>query len=507
MKSKGFTLIELLIVITILSILAIIGFAVLGNSGGKVRNARRKADVDVIAKAYEAKYDSKKDQYSMLVEASDFVGGKAPHPPENSNGNYEGYNVGFTNGKADNFLVCAKLEGAPVNTTCSPSNTYCYCRASSQGTSVTTTVNGQGTPVVAAPARTATPALSQTSLPPLSPADLADAYSPKVLLLIYNPIIESQGGRRLTEVKAWNDPAVLTNTFINSMSAVSRGFVNYRVAETIVLDAYPVHEVDPADPLYVVNGFVYDDASYLACVASLPGGQSCYKPNQGDGAGYLADYRRMIQAADACTKRNNGTIDELWIWGGPGFGFWESNLAGPGAFYYNSGPTTGTTCNKLLPIMGFNYEVPEARMWEDFAHRTESTMTMVFDITWTAGYDVISATAQNDWDRFTILDSQSPGNGGCGNAHTSVNSLLVSEKYDWTSTNTTRSNCRNFANYPNLGGTTENINCNVWGCTDLGYFKDWFFKYLPINPGSNNGKLNNWWKYLVDPQGTFISGS
>lgn len=364
------------------------------------------------------------------------------------------------------------------------------------------------TPVLPAlsptPGVSASPSASPAPTPP--PANLTGAYSPKVLLLIYNPIIESQGGRRLTAVEGWNDPVSLTNTFINSMNTASRGFVNYQVAETLVLDAFPVHEVDPADPQYSVNGFVYDDASYLTCAASNFSRLSCYKPNQEQGAGYLADYRRMIQAADACTKRNNGTIDELWIWGGPGFGFWEANLAGPNAFYYNSGPTTGTTCTKLLPIMGFAYHVEEARMWEDFAHRLESTMKRVFG-SWAADYGVTSATAQHDWDRFTMLDNQSSGNGGCGNAHTSVNSTQVSGAYDWSSTNTTRSSCRNFANYPNLGNTTENINCNAWGCTDLGYFKDWLFKYLPNNSGSDNGKLNNWWKYLVDPQRTIIDGS
>jgi len=54
-KTKGFTLIELLIVIAILSILAVIGFAVYSNLGAqaKSRNITRKADLDAISTALE----------------------------------------------------------------------------------------------------------------------------------------------------------------------------------------------------------------------------------------------------------------------------------------------------------------------------------------------------------------------------------------------------------------------------------------------------------------------
>ncbi|WP_322488133.1 hypothetical protein [Chloroflexus sp.] len=58
-------------------------------------------------------------------------------------------------------------------------------------------------------------------------------------------------------------------------------------------------------------------------------------------------------AFDICGKANRGEIDEVWIYNGPYFGFFESSLVGPNAFRYNSPPVAMPhTCNRLIPIMG-----------------------------------------------------------------------------------------------------------------------------------------------------------
>ncbi|MEK7521369.1 MAG: hypothetical protein AAB599_01025, partial [Patescibacteria group bacterium] len=171
-------------------------------------------------------------------------------------------------------------------------------------------------------------------------AQSVNSVQGKVLLLIYNPIIESHGGKRLAEVVGWNNPDQLTTSFLGSVSDISGGGANYTIVERVELDKFPKH----------VDGFQYTDESFLNCLAKRDK-VACHKPGQEDGFGYLADYREMIAEVDACGKRNRDEITELWIWGGPYFGFWESNLAGPPSkvFYYNSGATTGTSCEKLLP--------------------------------------------------------------------------------------------------------------------------------------------------------------
>lgn len=306
--------------------------------------------------------------------------------------------------------------------------------------------------------------------------EASTTYSPKVLLLIYNPILETQGNQKLTTYKGWNDPASLSQTLVNTFSTASSGKVNYQIVETIELDAIPVK----------TDGFQYTDDTYLTCVNS--GGSQCHSP---DGANYLS----LIAAADACPKRNAGQIDELWIWGGPWFGFWESNLAGPNAFWYNSNPTSGSTCTKLLPIMGFNYERGQPEALESFGHRLESTMRYVYG-SW-------SAQDTHNWNKFTLLDVDLPGKGGCGNAHLAVNAE-TNTGYNTTSTRVVPSRCEDFLNYPNLTNTFVDTSCSTWNCNNLDYFK-WWYSHLPKFDGIGlDGKYSNWWTYVVDPQTTII---
>ncbi len=64
---KGFTLIELLVVVAILAILAVIGATVFNNVQVNARDARRKSDIDAIAKAFEANKVQNSSTYSGLA--------------------------------------------------------------------------------------------------------------------------------------------------------------------------------------------------------------------------------------------------------------------------------------------------------------------------------------------------------------------------------------------------------------------------------------------------------
>lgn len=324
----------------------------------------------------------------------------------------------------------------------------------------------------AKPSATTTP--SQSGNPPNSTPGTnqpsPNRINSKIFLLIFNPIIESQGNKKLTQVKSWNNPDSLTNSFINSIRSSSEDTVKYSIAQKEEIDAIPVK----------ADGFAYTDESYLNC---LNNSTTCHQPD-------LANYQKFIADYGICEKLNSGEINELWVWGGPYFGYWEANLAGPNAFWYNSPPTANTSCNKLLPIMGFSYERGEAEMFEDLSHRVEATMTKVY-----GGWSADEATA---WNQFTLLDVDKPGRGGCGNAHNAVNAQS-NNGYDRENTRSVPSICDDFFNYPNLTGTTKNISCSAWGCTTLGYHK-WWFAHLPRAQGQNDGKLNNWWEYLITPQ-------
>ena len=71
----------------------------------------------------------------------------------------------------------------------------------------------------------------------------------RVLNLVYDPIIESMGGKRLHEVFGWNDPIPMTEIYNDEIYDRSHGFVDLQVVETILVDGYPPQR----------TGQVYDD--------------------------------------------------------------------------------------------------------------------------------------------------------------------------------------------------------------------------------------------------------
>ncbi|KKS79070.1 MAG: hypothetical protein UV54_C0043G0016 [Candidatus Beckwithbacteria bacterium GW2011_GWA2_43_10] len=325
------------------------------------------------------------------------------------------------------------------------------------------------------------------SLIPPEPIQLLQATTPesvtkKVLVLNFDPIVFANardGNQRLHRAMGWNDPHALTDQFIADIRTASGGFVNYQVVQWQDLDVYPVKS----------DGFTYTDETYLDCWNDH---STCHKPD-------IIDYQKMLIDYQVCEQLNAGTIDELWLFGAPWFGYAEANMAGPDAFNLNGAVVTNTTCQKQLPMMGFSYERSEARLLEDFGHRVEGTMTYVFG-SW-------ELKPTHAWNRFTMIDKDFPGQSGCGNVHFPPNGK---EDYDFNNELQVMSSCDDWLNYPNLTGASTSINCTSWNpnidCFEApesgGYYLRWWLKHLPRVSGVDplTGKLNNWWFYIIDYQ-------
>lgn len=80
-NKKGFTLVELMIAISIVAILATVGFTVYSNTQINARDAKRKQDIDAIATAIEGRKVPGQTTYSP-VSAADFSGGTIPTDPK-----------------------------------------------------------------------------------------------------------------------------------------------------------------------------------------------------------------------------------------------------------------------------------------------------------------------------------------------------------------------------------------------------------------------------------------
>ncbi len=322
--------------------------------------------------------------------------------------------------------------------------------------------------VVANPSPVATHHASQQSI------TTTEVMNKKVYVLVYDPILS--GGQKLSVYKGWNSYTNLTNDLITYFTSTTNNRLNYSVVFTTeVSNVWPVK----------IDGFSYTEQTYLDVI---DGGVPHHEPD-------TADYGQFMNNVtyDICGKLNRGEIDELWLFGGPWFGFYESRLAGPNGFWYNSPPFDGTACNKLLPIMGFSYERSLAEMVHDFGHRTEATMTKLY------GDWQQNRTAHN-WDKFGLVKSLSPNYAysGCGSIHYPPNAI---QAYQYSRQSFTDAICDDFFNYPNLGTPStvkQPVNCMAWSCTDLGFYGYWF-THLPTFAGvAPDGYSNDWWQYLVD---------
>jgi len=316
------------------------------------------------------------------------------------------------------------------------------------------------------------PAVQTLDATPLS----ADVSTKQVYVIVYDPLLSN--GQKLSEYLHWNDHAVITQQTIDFFTQSSNYKVNYTVVDTaLVTSGWPE----------LIDGFSYTEAEYLAVWADP---QQHHNPTE-------VNYDKIVNSPelDICGKLNRGEIDEVWVYNGPWFGFYESRLVGPGAYYLNSSPVSGAhNCNKILPIMGPSVERTVQEAVHNFTHRTEDTMKKVY-----------GSWQQNDtshsWDKFALVKAQSPSYSysGCGSSHYPPNGIT---DYDYSNSSTVQSNCDDFANYPNLSDPLEvsqPVTCSVWGCGELDYFRYWF-GHFPSNPDCGPDDVaNDWWKYIANP--------
>ncbi len=302
--------------------------------------------------------------------------------------------------------------------------------------------------------------------PPEKPPE--GAIEVKVLVLDFDPKIPDEGGKRLTEVSGWNDPRKLAEGYMADVQASSGGFVRFRIVEWLDIDGFHPKS----------DGFAYTAATFRACQKS---GKGWHQP---DGA----DYPKTFEQYGVLPRIDEGEIDEVWFFGGPYFGYSESAMAGPGAFYINGDTYDKVPSKRPFAIMGFNYERGVECMLEDLGHRTEATMSRCF-----GGWE--AAKLVHDWARFAANAKQSNGVAACGSVHYPPNG---ESDYDYGNKRVVESSADDWLAYPNLTGAKKKVNCETWGGPDYhrNYLKWWFARLPRANGKSPEGRENNWWNYV-----------
>ncbi|HYC83827.1 MAG TPA: hypothetical protein VEB86_01340 [Chryseosolibacter sp.] len=302
------------------------------------------------------------------------------------------------------------------------------------------------------------------------PAADAQQKVVNVLVLNYDPDVDDNGTiKKLHEYYDWHDPHKLANDFIDEVLTSSGDLVKYNIVEWRDLNEFPVKN----------DGFRYTLSSYKACMRNHSG---CHAADE-------LDYHVAMHKQGIVEGINQNLFEEVWLFGGPYFGYYESSMAGPNAFYVNGGVYSAPT-NKAFVLMGFNYERGVAEMMHNLCHRMESTMSQVY-----GGWKAEELTSA--WANFAANATQSNGTAAVGSCHYPPNAL---SDYDYGNKKAVMSSADDWFNYPILSGTKKELNCDAWGGPDYHLeYMHWWFSHLPRRTGVGpDGMLNSWWRYLYE---------
>ena len=167
---------------------------------------------------------------------------------------------------------------------------------------------------------------------------------------------------RSTAIPAeWNQADELIEHYIQTMRQASGDLLIYHLTDKLDVPTYPV----------LLDGRQYEDATWTQAYNN---DQTALRDSHG--SYMMADYQRILQDFNILQQVKAKTIDEVWMFGGPYFGFFESRMVGKGAFWCNA-PGIEATSTRFV-VMGFNYQREVKEMVHDFGHRAESILARQF---------------------------------------------------------------------------------------------------------------------------------
>jgi hypothetical protein len=275
-------------------------------------------------------------------------------------------------------------------------------------------------------------------------------------------------GVTLSQQQTWYRTADLITSFMLDLMQVSAGMVRYEIVQRVDLDEFPVK----------TDGFRYTPQTYMNV---LRGTVPLHMPQE-------VNYHAIISKFNILQRVARNEIDEVWLFGFPHAGFYESIMGGPGAFWCNAPPLKNTDASKRrFVIMGFSFERFVGEMLEAYGHRAESIMEKTFS--------KLTGPA-NLWKRFMQYEKIAPGKAACGNIHFAPNSQ---QDYDWNNPGMVRSECYDWQlNFPNFKGDVRVVGPSEWGGEIREHHK-WWLNHFPRVAGRKNGIHNNWWQYVAAP--------
>jgi hypothetical protein len=320
----------------------------------------------------------------------------------------------------------------------------------------------------AKPLPPAPPPAPLPTVPPDNTTEPAQIVTSKVLVIVYDPVVDSATGKRLSQHLGWSRADDLISSYVADITDTSKGLARYQIVQRQNVDEF----------LALEDGFRYTIDTYL----------NVYRHTSAEHSPGWLDYNALLARFNILQRVTNHEIDEVWIFAFPFAGLYESVMAGNGAFWCNSNPLPGTSQTpRRFIAMGFSLERGVGEMLEAFTHRSESIMSKVYEHT---------TGDANLYARFSRYDKQNPGQAEIGTVHYAPNS---DRDYDWNNPRFVASKCDDWYNFPNFTGAIRQVNCADWGNGDIRLHHLWWLDHFPRVSGRINGVANNWWQYVIDP--------
>jgi hypothetical protein len=330
------------------------------------------------------------------------------------------------------------------------------------------------------------PPVTTPTVPADNTTDPARIVTARLLVIVYDPVMNPASGQKLSQAMNWNRVEGLVSGFMADIEETSGGLARYQIVQRIDVNEFPA----------LVDGYRYDPATYTAVVNKTA---APHKPE-------TVDYQAILTGFNILPRVANREIDEVWVFAFPYAGFYESTMNGVGAFWCNAPQMTGTACcSRKFILMGFSYERGVGEMLESFGHRAESLLAKTFDcqdfVAWAYNpnrlWAVIDTTSSlNLFQRYICFEQIAPSQAAIGTIHYAPNS---ERDYDWNNPRQVLSNCYDWDNFPVFNNDIRQVAADEWGNGDIRAHHTWWLKHLPKVAGRTSGIVNNWWQYVMDP--------
>jgi hypothetical protein len=341
------------------------------------------------------------------------------------------------------------------------------------------------------------PKPTEPGKPVITPEPLV-ALAPRVLVIVYDPVVDAMNNLRLVEWgvknRGWKRVDELIAGYIADVDGCSGGLVKYNVVERVDVPEFPVKQ----------DGFRYTALEYLDMYTNHP--DRYHQPDR-------IDYYKIIADFKLKERVDKKEIDEVWLFTFPFSGTYESIMCGTGAFWCNAPPLENTPGRRYV-IMGYSYERGIGEMEEDLGHRMESLVSKIYNagdfLGWTYAYDrskvpyvkleptkfdAVKYGETNLFGKFLLYDRIAPGNAQCGNVHYAPNSQ---KDYEWGNPTPVITYADDWLSFPNLARAQKMENTTSWGGGEIRAHHRWWFSRFPKVAGRWNGIRMNWWSYICD---------